>query len=287
MATPETEMESKVLESATEAPVEETDDEGPAPTEEGDNEESKPEPAAADKTAAGDTPADGPESVDADSHAGPVQDLNSDEEAGEEESEVAEQHGEPVLGPVSEAIREMAQSSTSQRAAPEMTKGAAFGETSGLLWTCARDIMQEQVVWASPDDTVQQALTKLQQHDIGYLAVGRQEVLEGIVSKADVAGVVSPYLRPMFAKWRRPSDDATLQIKLKWIMSRPVRTARPETPLATVLENMCRFGGRALPVVDERGKVQGLVTAFDIFQMLLNSGANVPTAGKAPQGPPL
>jgi CBS-domain-containing membrane protein len=91
----------------------------------------------------------------------------------------------------------------------------------------------------------------------------------------------------MFGKWRRPSDDATLRIRLKWIMSRPVRTTRPDTPLATILENMCRFNGRVLPVVDEQGKVHGLVTAFDIFQKLLNIGADVPTAGKAPQGPPL
>jgi len=147
--------------------------------------------------------------------------------------------------------------------------------------------MQRQVVWVSPEDSVQQALTKLQQNDIGYLVVGHEEVLEGIVSKADVAGAVSPYLRPIFGKWCRPSDGATLQIKLKWIMSRPVRTARPDTPLSTILENMCRFSGRALPVVDEQGNVQGLVTAFDIFQMLLNAGADVSTVGKASQGPPL
>ena len=211
------------------------------------------------------------------------------EEATEEQSEATEPSEEPALGPVSEAIKELAQSSASpsEPGRGDSAGDAASSGTSELLWICARDIMQDQVVWVSPDDSVQQALTKLQQHDVGYLVVGQEDVLEGIVSKADVAGAMSPYLRPMFGKWRRPSDDATLRIKIKWIMSRPVRTARPDTPLATVLENMCRFGGRVLPVVDERGKVHGLVTAFDIFQMLLNTGADVPTAGKAPQGPPL
>jgi CBS domain-containing protein len=66
-----------------------------------------------------------------------------------------------------------------------------------------------------------------------------------------------------------------------------VRTAKPETPLATVMENMWRFGGRVLPAMDEQGKVHGLVTAFDIFQMLLDTGANVPTVGKALEGLPL
>lgn len=195
---------------------------------------------------------------------------------------------EPELGPISEAIKEMTGSSELDAETEAATeREVATGGATELLWMCARDVMQEQVVWADPDDSVRQALTKLQQNDIGYLLVGRQEVLEGIVSKADVAGAMSPYLRPILGKWRRPTDDATLQIRLKWIMSRPVRMARPDTPLATILENMCRFGGRVLPVVDEQGEVHGLVTAFDIFQKLLDVGANVPTAGKAPQGPPL
>jgi CBS-domain-containing membrane protein len=112
-------------------------------------------------------------------------------------------------------------------------------------------------------------------------------MLEGIVSRSDITGALSPYLRSLFAKWRRPLDDATLKIKIKWIMSRPVRTIKPQTPLVTIMENVCRFGGRALPVVDEQGKVQGLVTIFDVFQMLLKTCADVSTMGRAPQSPPL
>jgi len=102
-----------------------------------------------------------------------------------------------------------------------------------------------------------------------------------------VTGAISPYLRSVFAKWRRPLDVATLNIKVKWIMSRPVRTITPETSLAAVIEHMCRFGGRAIPVVDEEGKVQGLITVFDILQMLLKTGTGVSIAGKTPQEPPM
>jgi len=82
---------------------------------------------------------------------------------------------------------------------------------------------------------------------------------------------VSPYLRPEFAKWRRPLDDATLQIKVKWIMNKPVDTTQLETPLVEVMETMCRLGRRALPVVDNQGKVQGLITVFDIFRILIEN----------------
>jgi len=41
-----------------------------------------------------------------------------------------------------------------------------------------------------------------------------------------------------------------------------------------------------LPVVDEQGKVRGLVTVFEIFQTLLKTCADISTAGKTFQAPP-
>jgi CBS-domain-containing membrane protein len=98
--------------------------------------------------------------------------------------------------------------------------------------------------------------------------VGQDGVLEGIVSKSDLTGAISPYMRPAFAKWRKPLDDATLQIRIKWIMSKPVRTIRPETSLAAIMENMLQLGVLCLPVVDQQGKVQGLVAEANIFKAL-------------------
>ena len=56
------------------------------------------------------------------------------------------------------------------------------------------------------------------------MLVGQNGILEGIVSKSDIRGAMSPYLQEMFAQWRRPLDVATLQIRLKWVMSKPVYT---------------------------------------------------------------
>lgn len=201
-------------------------------------------------------------------------------------------------GEISETIRRMAQSAavlpgeSSQPAVPQagasaIPQGAVLGVSDELLSIRAADVMKHQVIWASPEETVQQVLARMQQYDTGYLMVGADGTLEGIVSRSDIAGALSPYLRCIFAKWRRPLDDATLKIKIKWIMSRPVRTVRPEAPLATVMENVCRFGGHAVPVVDEQGKVQGIVTVFDVFQNLLKTYAGVSTVGNAPPTLPL
>ena len=179
--------------------------------------------------------------------------------------------------PISETIQRMTQSPATlpgEPATPPQPQTPPVSDAWVPSSICAKDIMQQNTIWANADDSVQQALAKIQQHDIAYIMIGRDGMLDGIVSKSDLTGAISPYLKPVFAKWRRPLDDATLQIKVKWIMSRPVQTISPETSLKVIIENMRQSHRRALPVVDEQGKVQGLVTVFDIFNALPNSYQN-------------
>jgi CBS domain-containing protein len=180
--------------------------------------------------------------------------------------------------PVSEAIQKMTQSLGAfpeETAPPAGEEKPAISGKEAHLALYAKDIMQKDVVWGNPDDSVQQAFTKIQQHDAGYMIIGNGQVLEGIVSKSDLTGALSPYLRPTFDKWRRPIDDATLQIRVKWIMSKPVSTISPDTPITTIMENMSRTGKRCLPVADEQGSVQGLVTVFDAFKVLLKHSCQI------------
>ena len=203
-------------------------------------------------------------------------DPNAANDAAEDTVAAPETSEEPATGKVSEAIRKIAQSPAVLPGQSEMAKNATPYVTGDLFEIRANDIMQNKVTWASPGDSLQQALAKMQQTDAGYIMIGQNGVLEGIVSQSDITRAMSPYLQPIFAKWRRPLDDATLKIRIKWIMSRPVRTIKPGTSLAAIMEYMNRFRGRCLPVTDEQGNVQGLVTAFDIFRALLKSGSNTP-----------
>jgi len=152
---------------------------------------------------------------------------------------------------------------------PPVIKKALSGNTAVLSTTYAKDIMQNDVIQLSPDNSVLEALTKMQQHNAEYILIAANGALEGIVSKSDIKSAISPYLRPALAKWRQPADDATLQIKLKWIMTRPPRTINPQTPLTAIMENMCRFAVRCLPVVNQQGKLNGLVTSIDVCKALL------------------
>jgi CBS domain-containing protein len=198
-----------------------------------------------------------------------VQNSNASNVPDEETAVVTETSGESATGKIFEAIQKMTRSPSSVPDQSTTSKKIMPGADGKLFELSASDIMQTQVTWASPDESLQQALAKMKQTDAGYILVGRNGRLEGIVSKSDITRAMSPYLQPIFAKWRRPLDDATLKIRIKWIMSRPVHTIKSETSLAAIMEYMSQFRGRCLAVMDEQGNVHGLVTAFDIFQALL------------------
>lgn len=193
------------------------------------------------------------------------------EQAVEEDVSEAEPEQSPA-GPISETIEKMAESALDSSGETEPLM--VTSDSGAYLSLSAEQIMDKDVVWGGGEETVQQVLSKMQQHDTGHVLIGTDGALEGIVSRSDIAGAVSVYLRPVFAKWRRPADDATLDIKIKWVMSRPVRTVNPETSLAVILENMRRFGGGCLPVVGRQGKVEGIVTVFGIFEALLRSDSD-------------
>lgn len=189
---------------------------------------------------------------------------------------ITEDH-ESKGGPISETIRKMVQAYAvppAQSAPSSSVENIELNSIRALSAICAKDIMQKEVIWGTEEDSVQLLSTRMQQHNISYIMIGQNDSLEGIISRSDIKSATSPYLRPEFAKWRRPLDDATLQIKAKWIMSKPVHTIEPETPLTTIMENMCQFGVRCLPVVDGQNKVQGFVTVFDVFNAILKGEAN-------------
>ena len=194
---------------------------------------------------------------------------------------ITEDH-ESKGGPVSETIRKMVQADAvppAQSASSSSVENIERNSIRALSAICAKDIMQKEVIWGIEEDSVQQLITKMEQHGVSYIMIGQNDSLEGIISRSDIKGATSPYLRPEFTKWRRPLDDATLQIKAKWIMSKPVHTIEQEMPLTTIMENMRQFGVRCLPVADQQGKIQGFVMVFDVFKALLKNEANTSPDG--------
>ncbi|MHC4113730.1 MAG: CBS domain-containing protein [Planctomycetota bacterium] len=297
VTTQQTEPEESVEDRKTEAVESESQDSTAEKDEQKTEEKTQEQQATTGKTepeeSVEDPKTDAVESESQDSTAEKAEEEPESEKAVDEKETVAEEHPEAIadtkidaeeadvfsgevkaeavsinetcqsqMGPVSKTIKRMT--------APQGNPPGEFGQTAWAI--CASDIMRKEVLWANADDSVQQALEKIDKAGTGYLLIGTGGVIEGVVSKSDLAGAMSPYLRPMFAKWRRPLDDATLKIRIKWIMSRLVRTVNAETPLPEIIQNMCQHDGHCcLPVVDNNGKVQGMITTFDIYSTLLKT----------------
>ena len=108
----------------------------------------------------------------------------------------------------------------------------------------------------------------MQQTRADYLLVGSEQKAQGVVAMSDLSAALSIYLRPMFAKWKRELDEATLRIRVQAIMSKPVRCVLPDTPLDVVAEKIVRLGG-CLVVMDINGKTLGIVTSKDFLTRFL------------------
>jgi CBS domain-containing protein len=263
-----------VFEPAPEAEADEEDPQGEDAEqpqgEEGDADQQQEE------TAAGAEPAATEEATE----TAPPAEEPADEQSEPTDAAETTEPAQPQERPVSDAIAKIAASQTA-------ATGQPVAALDVLTTIKAQDIMRAEVAWADPEDSIEHLTAVMQQNDTAYVMIGENHVLQGIISKSDVRGALSPYLQSMFAKWRNPMDIATLQIKAKWAMSQPVRTVRPDATLAAIMSAMTEHGGRCMPVVDQQGKVCGLVTAFDVFHALLSCRPDITTQGQTPQTPPL
>jgi CBS domain-containing protein len=118
-----------------------------------------------------------------------------------------------------------------------------------------RDVMTKDPVCCLTTDTVYEAARLMRVHDAGSLPVVSEEdlkTLAGIVTDRDLA------LR-VIAERRDP--DGT---RVEEIMTAEVATCLPEARLEQVLEEMERRQVRRIPVVDNRGRVVGIVAQADI-----------------------
>jgi CBS domain-containing protein len=146
-------------------------------------------------------------------------------------------------------------------------------------------LINTEAVWIDPDDSIQKAILLMQQHNTGYLLAGTNRQLDGILSRSDVASAISPFTKSVFSNYRRPLDDATFQIRVKWFISRPVRAVTSETPVWAAIDIMCKYAVRSLIVLDPQQNVAGLITAFGILKKLISTDGSVLT-GAISQLPP-
>ena len=118
-----------------------------------------------------------------------------------------------------------------------------------------RDWMMDLVVYVDPDATVTEALALMRRRYINSLIVNRSENNPeyGIVTSIDVSDKI-------VAQERNPGD-----LKVREIMTSPLITVHKDMSLKECSRLMREKHIHHLPVIDDDGKILGMIAAADFL----------------------
>jgi CBS-domain-containing membrane protein len=115
------------------------------------------------------------------------------------------------------------------------------------------DVMVDKVVTIDASKNARDAVNLMNKHEIGCLVVTMKSKPVGIVTERD-------FLKRILAKSKNPEA-----VKIREIMSAPLRTAEPDMDVEDVTKFMFRMNIKKLPVIQGR-KLIGLVTFTDLVR---------------------
>src|SRR5664279_5333242 len=146
-----------------------------------------------------------------------------------------------------------------------------------------KDVMNPNVVFCKPDDTVREIAKILKENDISGVPVIEGEELVGIVSEGDLLKLL---IIPEKGELWLPSPFEVIEVpireylgwedtkkilsdvgstKIEEIMTRDVHTISSEASVEEASEHMVRHRINRLPVIED-DRVVGIVTRGDIIQ---------------------
>jgi CBS domain-containing protein len=115
-------------------------------------------------------------------------------------------------------------------------------------------LFAKPVTTVGPKTPLKTAARLMRKHNVGALVVTEQDRPEGIVTDRDIALAVC-------------ERDLTPETPIQAVMTVPVETLRQEEGVYDATRKMMELGVRRLPVVDDMGRVVGLVS-LDLLLML-------------------
>jgi CBS domain-containing protein len=150
-----------------------------------------------------------------------------------------------------------------------------------------KDVMNPNIVFCKPDDTVREVAKILKENDISGVPVLEGEELVGIVSEGDLLKLL---IIPEKGELWLPSPFEVIEVpireylgwedtkkilsdvvstKVEEIMTKDVHTISSEASVEEASEHMVRHRINRLPVIED-DLVVGIVTRGDIIQGLAN-----------------
>jgi CBS domain-containing membrane protein len=119
------------------------------------------------------------------------------------------------------------------------------------------ELMTREVVTLEADDALIQVDDLLKRHHIRHVPVVKGRKLVGMVSHRDLIRALA----------RQPVGQRAQPISVRDVMTREVEIVGPRASAREAIEKLldARFG--ALPVVDARGELVGIITESDFMRL--------------------
>jgi len=117
------------------------------------------------------------------------------------------------------------------------------------------DCMVKKVIALKPENTVEEAAKLLKTNKIGCVILVKDERPIGIVTEGDI-------IYKVVSEGKDPK-----KVKLRDVMSSPIKAIGPEENIEKVAEILRDEGIKRLPVINEKGKMIGLITETDLVRL--------------------
>ncbi|MER3395320.1 MAG: citrate synthase/methylcitrate synthase [Acidimicrobiia bacterium] len=140
----------------------------------------------------------------------------------------------------------------------------------GVKTRSVSDIMSSPVVSAARDETIAEISARMAKTGVGSVIVTEDDKPVGILTERDLVKVaaagVDPGSEPV-SKWMTPSPD----------------TVRPDLEVTEAFRSLAERGYRHIPVVDDSGKLIGIVSMRDLMKIAQIRPVEGPS-GEVPKG---
>ena len=135
--------------------------------------------------------------------------------------------------------------------------------------------MTTKVVTVTPETTFKEAVRLLRSKRVSGLPVvdGRGQLV-GIVTEADLLNKVEkrePDAYVLDSRKHRLDRSRAAALDVASAMSRDVTTVRPDFPVSRAAREMHTRGFKRLPVVDDGGRLVGIVSRGDLLKVFLRT----------------
>ena len=135
-------------------------------------------------------------------------------------------------------------------------------------------IMTKNVIVQTEDQTIQAISKTMYENNIGNVLIARNEIAQsgsenknnvvGIITERDVVRIVGSF------------DQTLYHTPVRELMSKPIINITPNSSLKNAIETMQLKNIRRIPVI-EQGKLVGIITARDIFKIIIKNQDTIST----------